>query len=95
MEVSEDLDFEDPVLKQDLNRLKNINKNYKHIACLTLVRNALNEGSDSIKRVIKNSVHDKADTFDKIMILILDGCQSKIQNEEISEVIFPNFNYFV
>jgi len=57
------------------------------MACLALIRNALYEGNERVKNVIKNSVHNKAETFDKIIILMLNICESNIQNEEVSEVI--------
>jgi len=94
IEASEELAVADPVLKEDLNRLKNINKNYKQIACLSIIRNSLSAGNENVKRVLKSSVHNAADSFDKIMILMLDSCESKIRNEDVSEVII-NLIFFI
>lgn len=80
--------IDDSELKSDFNILKNINRNYKEVACLSLVRNSLNEGNEKVKKVIKNSVFGSSDTFDKIFILMLNNCASQIQNEQLVEVNF-------
>ncbi len=87
--------IDDPALKENLDRIRNLNKNYKHIACLALIRNSLNVGNENIKNVIKDTIHAKLDTFDKILILMLNNCENQLKNEDVGDVrIFLNlFRY--
>lgn len=68
-----------------LNRIKNNNKRF---ACLALIRNSLNQGNLKIKDIIKNTSLDKSDVFDKILIQMLNNCETKIKENQIDEVIF-------
>jgi len=71
--------------------LERIKSNYKRTACLALIRNSLNQGNLKIKETIKKTVHDKSDTFDKILIQMLNNCALKIKKDQISEVYFYKF----
>jgi hypothetical protein len=87
----ENLNLSDENLKEDLQRINKINKNYKTIACLSLLRNKLNEGFDKITNLISKTVHGKSSTFDKSLVLIMNNCEKNILNESVSEVIIIFF----
>lgn len=78
--------MDDENLKQDFQRIRDLNNNYKTIACLSLLRNKLEEGFEKISKIISSTVHDKSNTFDKSLVLSLNNCQRNIQNEFVSEV---------
>ena len=86
IEAAEDLNSTDENLKEDFQRIKKVNKNYKTIACLSLLRNKLNEGFAKITNLISSTVHDKADTFDKSIVMVMNNCEGNLKNEHVAEV---------
>jgi hypothetical protein len=59
---------------------------YKQFSCLAVLRNSLEKGNEQIKKTIAKTVHDRGNTFDKILINIIENCQRKINQKQISKV---------
>lgn len=74
-------------MRQEMDRLNRIKTNYKHFSCLAVIRNSLAQGNSKVKEVLSKTVHDKSNAFDKILILMLNGCENKISAQETNEVI--------
>jgi len=85
-DTTDELFSDDKNVKEDLEMIKRIKSNYKHFACLATIRNSLNYGNNKIREVLKKTVHNKSDTFDKILILMLKTCEKIINKKQISEV---------
>ena len=86
IEAGDTIELTDENLKQDFERIKNLNNNYKSIACMLLMRNKLDEGFEKITNLLSSTVHERSNTFDKAMVLILNNCVKNLQNEFVSEV---------
>jgi len=85
---SDDSISHDENIKKDVELLHEIENNYKRFACLSIIRNSLNEGNIKIKDVIKNTLHNESDTFDKILLLMLNNCEIQIDKNEINQVFY-------
>ena len=69
--------------------MNSIQEKSKHLVCLSLIRNSLNAGNDRVKKVISETKLNKAKTFDKIIVLMLDNCLNNITQEEIQRLLTP------
>jgi len=53
---------------------------------MVLIRNNIVHGNIDIGPTIKNSKHDKAKTFDKILASMIDYCDNNIKDSDMNYV---------
>ncbi len=86
IDISDEDLTDDPDFKEDIKRYEGLNLKYKKFSCLAILRNSLEKGNEKIRKTIKTSLLDKADTFDKILISIVNNCIGKINQKQIDKV---------
>jgi hypothetical protein len=83
----ENFGLNDEDINKDQLLLAMTSRKIKQAACLVLIRNSLNNWDSKIKQALDETKLDKSQTFDKIIILMLEGCNEKISNDQTKRLL--------
>ena len=78
-------------LKADLEYVEAINKDGVLTACLLLTRNNIVGNNIHVNTAIQNTKFDKTKVFDKILVLMIKNCISKLDEKLVDEVLSVEF----
>jgi hypothetical protein len=73
-------------IKQEFDKIKQIEKSGKHVGCLILIRNSLRNGNRKVTALLKSTNLDKNELFDKIYTLMYRTCMEYIDKNTIENV---------
>lgn len=76
-------------LNNDLQEIYQIKRRSKLVACMSILRNSLNDGNSNFKEALDNSSFDKSKSFDKLVVSILKNCEKSIKDPEMEGALTP------
>lgn len=83
------LSFEsfDDDLQENLDEIKEAERNFKLSGCLVLIRNLLEMKDNKVAQTLKRSKFDKGVTFNKIYAEMLNNCVNTIEEEIVDKIL--------
>jgi hypothetical protein len=76
-------------LNNDLEEITMIKRRSKLVACMSILKNSLNDGNESFKEALDKSAFDRSKSFDKLVVSILKSCETKIKDKEMETALSP------
>lgn len=77
-------------LNNDLQEINLIKRRSKLVACMSILRNSLNDGNSNFKEALDNSSYDRSKSFDKLVVSILKNCEKNIKDPEMENALTPD-----
>lgn len=79
----------DSQVAANIQEIEALNFKVKATACIVLVRNSLESGNEAFALKIKNSKHDKSNSYNYVVTAIVDKCVSQISDAQINKILTP------
>jgi hypothetical protein len=76
-------------LNNDLEEITMIKRRSKLVACMSILKNSLNDGNNSFKEALDRSAYDRSKSFDKLVVSILKSCETNIKDKEMETTLTP------
>lgn len=85
----------DAKLQEDINEIKALKKRTRLSACMSLIRNNLNQKNKKVETMISNSKYDASSTYDFILYNLIFKCIKNINETHIEKVLNPENTFKV
>ncbi len=85
----------DEKLQEDINEVKALKKRTRLAACLSVIRNNLNQQNKSVEKLIANSKYDGSSTYDFILYNLVSKCIKNINEAHIEKILNPENTFKV
>ena len=74
---------------KEINEIKKLKRKTKLTACVSIVKNNLDQDNDKVKKLLV-STSDKSATYDFILIKLIANCMSVITDDQIDKILDPD-----
>ena len=58
----------------------------KLLSCLSVIRNSLANSNKEVSQLLQSTSFEKSKVYDKIVVLMITSCKSKLKDSEIDNV---------